>query len=52
MGGSIYGKGNASVCAEYNFHCDPEAAKIVLEAFGDKVHLVPWEACEKAALNW
>lgn len=50
MGGNHLGIGNmgARVCAEFNFHADPEAAHIVLEAFGAAgvpVVVLPWEAC-------
>ena len=30
MGGNLYGIGNRSMCAEFNFHYDPEAAFVVL----------------------
>ncbi|RCK66915.1 Uridine nucleosidase [Candida viswanathii] len=40
MGGS-FGFGNVSPYAEFNFHADPHAAKIVLDAVGDKVILAP-----------
>jgi inosine-uridine nucleoside N-ribohydrolase len=52
MGGAVSGRGNSTPCSEFNFHSDPEAARIVLDAFGDKVHLVPWETCENAGLDW
>lgn len=29
MGGTSYGKGNATASAEFNFHQDPEAAAVV-----------------------
>ena len=54
MGGSITAKGNWSLVAEYNFHGDPEAAKIVLSAapLDIPVVVVPWEPCETAATTW
>ncbi|XP_029460609.1 inosine-uridine preferring nucleoside hydrolase-like [Rhinatrema bivittatum] len=33
MGGNMDGKGNRTVCAEFNFYLDPEAAHIVLKDF-------------------
>lgn len=61
MGGNYLGVGNvnARVCAEFNFYSDPEAAAIVLEAFGAAavpVCVLPWEACTaktlSVRLNW
>lgn len=43
MGGTIYGRGNITPIAEFNFWVDPDAAKIVLNAGFKKVYLVPWE---------
>lgn len=40
MGGS-FGFGNISPFAEFNFFADPEAAKDVVEAFGNKIVLSP-----------
>ena len=42
MGGTIYGFGNYTLTAEFNFATDPEAAKIVVNGF-KKIHLLPWE---------
>lgn len=39
MGGNHLGMGNDSNTAEYNFLCDPEAAYIVLEEFGNVLGL-------------
>eukprot|EP01135_Chromosphaera_perkinsii_P011702 Nk52_evm25s2474 gene=Nk52_evmTU25s2474 len=53
MGGSIHGKGNASLSAEFNFHHDPEAVNVVLNSFdADQLVIVPWEACLGASLQW
>lgn len=56
MGGNHLGVGNvnARVCAEFNFYSDPEAAAIVLEAFGAAgvpVCVLPWEACTSKTLS-
>lgn len=50
MGGSSYGKGNASMAAEFNFFADPEAAHVVLNVFPSptcSVTIVPWSVCAK-----
>jgi len=52
MGGTSRGMGNASAAAEFNFFSDPEAAHVVLRAFGSRVTLVPWEATVDAPLPW
>lgn len=43
MGGAVTGQGNTSVPTEFNIGFDPEAAKIVFEAF-PAFDLVDWEA--------
>lgn len=43
MGGAVTGLGNTSIPAEFNIGFDPEAAKIVFEAF-PRFELVDWEA--------
>lgn len=35
MGASMSGKGNSSMAAEFNFHCDPESAYVVFSEFSN-----------------
>jgi purine nucleosidase len=44
MGGTIYGRGNATPAAEFNIYADPEAAAVVFAAAIETV-VVPWEPC-------
>uniref|UniRef100_A0A914VPP9 Inosine/uridine-preferring nucleoside hydrolase domain-containing protein n=1 Tax=Plectus sambesii TaxID=2011161 RepID=A0A914VPP9_9BILA len=45
MGGNVWGCGNVPdrSTAEFNFHCDPEAAHIVLDEMKCPMICVPWE---------
>ena len=47
MGGNSEGIGNITICAEFNFHADPEAAFVVLQRFNSStaIQLVTWETC-------
>nr|XP_045612527.1 inosine-uridine preferring nucleoside hydrolase-like isoform X2 [Procambarus clarkii] len=45
MGGNTTGLGNITSSAEFNFRCDPEAARVVLEETLKPIHLTPWEIC-------
>ena len=49
MGGAFRTWGNTGPVAEFNFFCDPEAARAVLEA-GLDVTLVPLDVTERAVL--
>jgi purine nucleosidase/non-specific riboncleoside hydrolase len=44
MGGTVYGRGNATPAAEFNIFADPEAAAIVFREDIDTM-VVPWEPC-------
>lgn len=43
MGGNIAGIGNVTAAAEFNFHCDPEAAHVVLKSMKCPITIFPWE---------
>ncbi|XP_016991914.1 pyrimidine-specific ribonucleoside hydrolase RihA [Drosophila rhopaloa] len=45
MGGNIFGKGNVTKSAEFNFMMDPEAAHIALERLSCPALILPWEPC-------
>ncbi|XP_070390354.1 nucleoside hydrolase-like [Dermacentor albipictus] len=52
LGGTLYGKGNASPTAEFNFFTDPEAAFVVLQRATCPITIVPWEAILQATVPW
>uniref|UniRef100_A0A3Q2Z197 Si:ch211-201h21.5 n=1 Tax=Hippocampus comes TaxID=109280 RepID=A0A3Q2Z197_HIPCM len=52
MGGNMEGKGNVSLCAEFNFAMDPEAAYVVLEEFLCPTYMATWEYACRNALSW
>ncbi|XP_017036158.1 inosine-uridine preferring nucleoside hydrolase-like [Drosophila kikkawai] len=45
MGGNIYGQGNITKSAEFNFMMDPEAAHSTLERLKEPALILPWEPC-------
>ncbi|MEM0374062.1 MAG: nucleoside hydrolase [Ignisphaera sp.] len=51
MGGTIYGRGNVTPIAEFNFWVDPDAAKVVLNAGFKNVIVVPWEVAVENPIN-
>ncbi|KAM3933042.1 pyrimidine-specific ribonucleoside hydrolase RihA-like [Leptodactylus fuscus] len=52
MGGNMESRGNTTVCGEFNFACDPEAAYIVLNGFDCPTHIATWEFTCKNELPW
>jgi len=54
MGGTNEGKGNSNMAAEFNFHCDPEAARIVFQdrAMQRPISLATWELTVSCAMPW
>lgn len=50
MGGNYTGVGNATKCAEFNFHADPESVHIVLSNIKCPTVIVPWETCYKNSI--
>lgn len=53
MGGTIAAKGNTAphITAEFNIHCDPEAALIVLDAF-PQATMLSWETTLYHPFSW
>ncbi|CAJ0955324.1 unnamed protein product [Ranitomeya imitator] len=45
-------RGNLTVCGEFNFACDPEAAYIVLNSYDCPTHIATWEFTYKNNLSW
>ncbi|XP_053311154.1 inosine-uridine preferring nucleoside hydrolase-like [Spea bombifrons] len=52
MGGNMESRGNTTVCGEFNFACDPEAAYIVLNAFECPTYIATWEFTCQNCLSW
>ncbi|KAG8340073.1 putative Inosine uridine preferring nucleoside hydrolase [Trypanosoma vivax] len=54
MGGATEGKGNSNLVAEFNIHCDPEAAYVVFhhKGFKSPLQLVSWEVTVNCAMAW
>ncbi|XP_069492680.1 uncharacterized protein [Ambystoma mexicanum] len=51
MGGNLEGRGNRTVCAEFNFYLDPEAAQIVLNEFTCPTYIAALEFVYNNALS-
>uniref|UniRef100_A0A8C6PH92 Si:dkey-4e7.3 n=3 Tax=Nothobranchius TaxID=28779 RepID=A0A8C6PH92_NOTFU len=52
MGGNTESRGNTSVCGEFNFTADPEAAYIVLNEYQCPTYLACWEFTCHNKLSW
>ncbi|XP_051938239.1 inosine-uridine preferring nucleoside hydrolase [Hippocampus zosterae] len=52
MGGNTESRGNTSVCGEFNFTADPEAAYIVLNDYCCPTYLACWEFTCYSKLPW
>ncbi|KAL0963492.1 hypothetical protein UPYG_G00307130 [Umbra pygmaea] len=52
MGGNTESRGNTTVCAEFNFAADPEAAYIVLNEFLCPTYIAGWEFTCYHKLPW
>ncbi|XP_047227240.1 inosine-uridine preferring nucleoside hydrolase isoform X2 [Girardinichthys multiradiatus] len=52
MGGNTESRGNTSVCGEFNFTADPEAAYIVLNDYQCPTYLACWEFTCYNKLSW
>nr|XP_020464971.1 inosine-uridine preferring nucleoside hydrolase-like isoform X2 [Monopterus albus] len=52
MGGNTESRGNTTVCSEFNFAVDPEAAYIVLNDYQCPIYLACWEFTCYSKLPW
>ncbi|KAM8856715.1 inosine-uridine preferring nucleoside hydrolase isoform 2-T2 [Spinachia spinachia] len=52
MGGNTESRGNTTVCGEFNFTADPEAAYIVLNDYQCPTYLACWEFTCHSKLSW
>ncbi|XP_054471125.1 nucleoside hydrolase [Anoplopoma fimbria] len=52
MGGNTESRGNTTVCGEFNFAADPEAAYIVLNEYQCPTYLACWEFTCYSKLSW
>ncbi|XP_048855071.1 inosine-uridine preferring nucleoside hydrolase [Brienomyrus brachyistius] len=52
MGGNMEGKGNRTICGEFNFVMDPESAYIVLEEYLCPTYIASWEFTCRNKLSW
>ncbi|XP_042261124.1 inosine-uridine preferring nucleoside hydrolase-like [Thunnus albacares] len=52
MGGNTESRGNTTVCGEFNFLADPEAAHIVLDCYTCPTYIATWEFSCRNSLPW
>lgn len=52
MGGNKEGKGNMTLCGEFNFVMDPESAYVVLEEYLCPTYVATWEYSCRNSLTW
>lgn len=52
MGGNINSRGNTTVCGEFNFVADTEAAYVVLDRFTCPTYIASWEFSCRSSLPW
>ncbi|XP_054479558.1 inosine-uridine preferring nucleoside hydrolase-like [Anoplopoma fimbria] len=52
MGGNTESRGNTTVCGEFNFVADPEAAYIVLDRYNCPTYIATWEFSCRNSLPW
>ncbi|KAM3608359.1 uncharacterized protein V6R79_023683 [Siganus canaliculatus] len=52
MGGNTESRGNTTVCGEFNFSADPEAAYVVLHDYDCPTYLACWEFTCYSKLPW
>ncbi|CAI5772127.1 IU_nuc_hydro domain-containing protein [Podarcis lilfordi] len=52
MGGNTEARGNTTVCGEFNFATDPEAAYIVLNEYTCPTYIASWEFTCSCPLSW
>ncbi|CAK6979344.1 inosine-uridine preferring nucleoside hydrolase-like [Scomber scombrus] len=52
MGGNTESRGNTTVCGEFNFVADPEAAYIVLDRYTCPTYIATWEFSCRMSLPW
>ncbi|CCW64042.1 unnamed protein product [Phytomonas sp. EM1] len=53
MGGASEAKGNSNMAAEFNIHCDPEAAYVVFNQRGmAPIQLISWELTVQCPMSW
>ncbi|KAG8004509.1 Inosine-uridine preferring nucleoside hydrolase [Nibea albiflora] len=52
MGGNTDSRGNTTVCGEFNFVADPEAAYVVLDRYTCPTYIATWEFSCRNSLPW